>query len=159
MRVKSLILGAVILLSVSSNFASADELAKTNMAVIDIPRVLQASPEVKALKLEQEKNIQSLMETIEKAKKEIATATDKKKADSLNEKYVKELAQKKAAMEKAYEQKLISIEDSIQKTIDEQGKAEGYDIIFSKNSVLYGGTDITDGIIKKLNNTATANKK
>ena len=60
----------------------------------------------------------------------------------------KELAAKKAAMDKNYATKLSAIDDSISKQIEAQAKAGGYDIVLAKGAVLYGGSDITEAVKK-----------
>ena len=53
-------------------------------------------------------------------------------------------------MDKDYANKLKEIDDSISKQINEQAKAKGYDLVLSKNMVLYGGQDITAELIKTI---------
>ena len=53
-------------------------------------------------------------------------------------------------MDKDYANKLKAIDDSISKQITEQAKLKGYDLVLSKNMVLYGGKDITAELVKTL---------
>ena len=129
-----------------SNFAFSDVPSK--IAVVDVPQVVNSSSQVQALKKEQQAKTKDIVVFVEKARKEVAATTDVKKKQALEEKYSKELASKKAAMDKNYAAKLKTIDDSISKQIEIQAKAGGYDIVLAKGIVLYGGIDITDSVKK-----------
>lgn len=128
------------------NFAMSDVPSK--IAVVDVTSVVNASSQVKALKKEHEAKTKEIVSFIEKARKDIAATTDVKKKQALEDKYNKELASKKAAMDKNYATKLTAIDDSISKQIEAQAKAGGYDIVLAKGAVLYGGSDITEAVKK-----------
>lgn len=128
------------------NFAMSDVPSK--IAVVDVTSVVNASSQVKALKKEHEAKTKEIFTFIEKARKDVAATTDVKKKQTLEEKYNKELASKKAAMDKNYATKLTAIDDSISKQIEAQAKAGGYDIVLAKGAVLYGGSDITEAVKK-----------
>lgn len=130
----------------ANNFALSD--MPTKIAIVDVPQVVNASAQVVALKKDQEKKANELVSFIEKARKDVASATDVKKKQTLEEKYSKELLSKKDAMEKAYALKLAEIDKSISKQIETQAKNNGYDIVLAKSVVLYGGEDITEAIKK-----------
>ena len=119
-----------------------------SIAVVDVQKVVASSSQVAALKKEQETKAKSLIEFIEKARKDVAATTDTKKKAALEEKYTKELNNKKEAIDKAYAEKLKTIDNNITKQIETTAKNGGYSIILAKGVVLYGGTDITDQVIK-----------
>lgn len=121
-----------------------------NVAIVDIPKIVSSSPQVAALKKEQETKAKELVTFVEKARKDIAATTDTKKKQALEEKYNKELSTKKAAIDKTYAQKLADIDTNISKKIENIAKAEGYNMVVAKGIVLYGGIDITDKVISAL---------
>lgn len=129
-----------------SNFAMSDVPSK--IAVVDVQEVVNSSPQVQALKKEQQAKMKEVVSFVEKARKEVAATTDVKKKQALEEKYNKELNTKKTAMDKNYADKLTAIDSSISKQIEAQAKAGGYDIVLAKGVVLYGGSDITDAVKK-----------
>lgn len=129
-----------------NNFAMSDVPSK--IAVVDVPQVVAASSQVKALKKEQEAKAKELVAFVEKARKDVAATTDVKKKQALEEKYNKELNSKKVAMDKNYASKLKTIDNTISSKITEQAKTGGYDLVLAKGVVLYGGTDITDAVKK-----------
>lgn len=128
------------------NFAISDVPSK--IAVVDVASVVASSSQVKALKKEQEAKTKEIVSFIEKARKDVAATTDVKKKQALEDKYNKELASKKAAMDKNYAAKLTAIDSTISKQIEAQAKAAGYDIVLAKGAVLYGGSDITEAVKK-----------
>ena len=106
------------------------------------------SNQIKALKKEQEAKKKEIAQFIKKAGEEIKKQPDLAKKKALAEKYDKELASKQAANAKAYKTKADAADKNISDTIANQAKAQGYNFVFAKGVVLYGGDDITESILK-----------
>ena len=124
--------------------ASAEGLG---VAIVDVPQVVAASSEVQKLKKEQQTKAEEIVKFIEKARKDVASITDADKKKAAEEKYTKELQDKKTKMDAEYATKLKAIDASISKKIEEQAILKGYDVVLSKGIVLYGGKDITNEVI------------
>lgn len=137
----------VIGLSVN-NFAMSDVPPNFKIAVVDVSKVVNSSSQVAALKKEQQAKAQDIVNFVDKARKEVAATTDAKKKKTLEDKYNKELNAKKEAMDKNYAAKLNAIDNTIASKITDQAKAGSYDLVLAKGVVLYGGSDITDAVIK-----------
>lgn len=129
-----------------NNIAVSDVTSK--IATVDVADVVNSSGQVQALKKEQQAKAKEIMTFVEKARKDVASTTDTKKKQALEDKYNKELSNKKQAMDKNYATKLEAIDKSISAQIASQAKLGGYDIVLAKGVVLYGGTDITDDVKK-----------
>ena len=142
------ILTALVIGFISNSAVYSEGTGK--IAVVDVPQVVSASAQVKALKKEQETKLKELQTFIEKARKDVAATTDPKKKQSLEEKYNKELKTKQEAIGKNYTQKLSAIDNSISTQISNYAKLQGYDIVIAKGVVLYGGVDITDAVSKTI---------
>ena len=147
---KKSFLALSIILGLSLNSALA-----TEVACVDVQKVVNESKQVQALKKEQETKAKEMMKLVEKARKEIAATSDVKKKQSLEEKYNKELLAKKEKSDKDYSEKLKNIETSISNVIAQEAKTKGYDLVITKSNVLYTNKDITNDII---NAVATAEK-
>ena len=127
------------------NIASA---ADFNVAIVDVPQVVSASKQVQNLKKEQQLKAEEIIKFIEKARKDVADITDANKKKAAEEKYTKELQQKREKIESDYALKLKQIDTSISQQIEAQARAKGYDLVLSKGIVLFGGDDITADVIK-----------
>ena len=130
----------------TSNYAISDIPSNFKVAVVNVPKLVESSAQVKALKEQNTKNIQELAKFGETAQNAIAKEKDPKKQKALKEKYQKEFQTKRSAMTKTYENKLIEIDKNISNIITTQAKAKGYNLVLAKSAVLVGGTDITDEI-------------
>ena len=151
---KKRIIALSLLLGLTSNMAFS-----TEVACVDVQKVVTSSPAVQALKKEQEKKAKEIITFVEKARKDVAAAKDEKKKIDLEEKYNKELLAKKEKMDKEYATKLKTIEDSISDSIAAQAKELGYDMVVAKTLVLYGGNDITEQVIKAQKQTKSKTRK
>ena len=150
---KTKLLAAAIAMGISLNAAMA-----TEVAFVDVQRVVDSSAQVQALKKEQQAKAKDMVTFIEKARKDVAAVTDKDKKQALEQKYNKELAAKKEKMDKEYATKLQSIESYISNIVNNQAKLKGYDMVLSKGVVLYGTTDITEDVIKAVQTADKAQK-
>ena len=139
-------ISVAFILGLSLNNIAMSDIASTRIAVIDVQQVVDASSKVQALKKDQQAKAKELTAFIEKARKDVAATTDVKKKKTLEEKYTKELNNKRLAMEKAYVQKLAETDAAISSEIANVAKANNYDMVISKSVVLYGGADITDAV-------------
>lgn len=140
---KKKLIGLGLLFGLTFNYAIA-----TEVAIVDVQKIVQSSKQVQSLKNEQKLKAKELMSFVENARKDVASVSDTNKKQNLEAKYNKELNAKKEKMEKDYATKLKNIENSIADVVAQQAKAKGYDIVITKNIVIYGGADITDDVIK-----------
>lgn len=125
-----------------NNFAMSD--VNSKIAVVDVSMLVNSSPQVAALKKEQEAKTKEIVAFVDKARKEVAAVQDANKKQALENKYNKELQAKKEAMDKNYALKLRSIEKTISSQITNKAKTGNYDLVLAKSVVLYGGVDITE---------------
>ncbi|MBQ8168213.1 OmpH family outer membrane protein [bacterium] len=143
MKKSLVILGIIAVLSFNCAFA-------TEVACVDVQKVVNSSKQVQDLKKAQEAKAKEFVKFVENARKEIAAVSDVKKKQSLEEKYNKELISKKEKSDKEYNAKLKSIESSISNVIAQEAKNKGYDMVVTKGTVLYSNNDITQDIISAI---------
>ena len=130
----------------SNNMAISDVPSNFRVAVVDVAKIISSSQQVKALKEEQLENKSELELFVKNARADVDKQTNAVKKKQLTEKYDRELNAKRKNMQSLYNQKLQKIESQINTVIAQRARVEGYSLILSKSSVLFGGTDITDSI-------------
>ncbi len=113
------------------------------IAVVDLQQLISNSNEVKKLKAEQEKKMQTMQSTLEKARVEMSKETDKDKLAAIEEKYRNDINSQKTAMEQEYNTKFNEIDKNIRNAVIEKARAMNYNLVLPKNIVLLGGDDIT----------------
>ena len=98
------------------------------------------------MKTEQEKQIQNMQSTINKARVEISKEKDPAKIAVLEEKYRNEINNQKLALDESYNKKLSAIDSKIKTAVVEKARSMHYNLVLPKNTVLFGGDDITDQV-------------
>lgn len=140
---KSLLLG-VLLISACQAFAD------DKIAVVDLQQLVSNSGQVKLLKQEHSKKMAELDKIIVNARGEIANEKDQAKILLLEDKYMKEFNTKKESLERDYNNRLSNIEKNIKTEISKKAQKDGYDYVFAKSVVLYGGKDITGELVNNI---------
>lgn len=149
---KNKILATLIVISAFIAGYSINSIAISNttpeykIAVVDIATILKNSKEINALKLEQEKQMQNMQATIDKAKAEISKEQDPAKIAQLEEKYRNEINKQKLALDTSYNNKLTAIDNKIKTAVVEKARSMNYNMVLPKNTVLFGGDDITEQV-------------
>lgn len=118
------------------------------VAVVDVPVLISKSSEVNALKAEQQKKLDQMKVTIEKAQSEISKEKDPQKVEQLEEKYRNEINNQKLALDEEYNAKLKVIDANIKNLIIAKAKDLQYNLVLPKSIVLSGGDDITSEVAK-----------
>ena len=126
----------------------AEELSTCKIGIVDIKKVVANSSEAKSIQTEQKKKIDELTRFIEKARLSVDKEKDPEKQKELEEKFTKELNEKRTAIDSEYAKKLSLAEQDIRNIIETTAKDKGYTIVIMKSVVLYGGEDITDEVAK-----------
>lgn len=149
---KKKIFGALIVITAFvagysiNNIAVSGTNPDYKVAIVDIQKIVSNSSEIKALKTDQEKQVQAMQATIDKARTEISKEKDPAKIAQLEEKYRNEINQQKLALDTSYNSKLTAIDNKIKTAVIEKARSMNYNIVLPKNTVLYGGDDITDQV-------------
>lgn len=151
---KILTVTAVVAAFSVCNMANAIDLAKEgkgfSVAVVDIPLVVQKSPQITALRTERQNKLTDLETFVTNARKDVAAQKTDDAKKALEDKYNKELNERKDAIDADFAKKLTAIDNDITTLIRIKAKKLGYDLTLVKGSVIDGGSDITNEIIKEL---------
>lgn len=149
---KKIIIGAIIAGAFIGGY-SINSIAVSNtnpdykVAVVDIAEVIANSAEIKTIKAEQEKQVLAMQSTIDKARQDITKEKDPAKIAQLEEKYRKQINDQKLALDTEYNKKLTAIDSKIKTAVVEKARSMNYNIVLPKNTVLFGGDDITDQVV------------
>lgn len=134
-----------------NNIAVSNTNSEYRVAIVDVQKIVSNSSEITTLKAEQEKQIQNLEKTINKAREEISKEKNPDKIAQLEEKYRNEINKQKLAIDTSYSSKLTAIDNKIKTAIVEKARSMNYNIVLPKNTVLFGGDDITEQVSSIIN--------
>jgi outer membrane protein len=130
--------------------ASSTSSSNSKIAVVDIQSLVSQTPSVLALREERKNQIAGLQQWINGANAEINQIADQAAKTALFQKYQLELNQRQQSMQSEYAQKVQSIDAELSKLIADEAKNSGFDYVFAKGIVVFGGTDITENVAKLL---------
>lgn len=151
MKKQIIILSSAVVISLVmgysiNNIAISKAQPEYKIATVDIQKIVANSTEIKSLKAEQEKQMQNMQSTIDKAQTEISKEQDPVKIAQLEEKYRNEINNQKLALDTSYNTKVKAIDSKIKTAVVEKARSMNYNIVLPKNTVLFGGDDITDEV-------------
>ena len=121
------------------------------IATIDVVTIARGSNEVMALRAYEDKERQALNAYMQKAKTEITKEKDKAKQATLQKKYVQSYKAKQNNIQAQIAKKSNAIDKKIYESIKKYADTQGYNLVFSKSALIYGGEDISGEIIKIIN--------
>lgn len=122
-------------------------------AIVNIDQVVAASSDVAELRAQRQNAISEMQKFADEANADIDKQTDSKKKEELRKKYSDELVAKQQQEQMEYAKRLQEIDEQITSLIKEIAKKEGYSLVLNKAVVVTGGTDITETILRRLNET------
>ncbi len=118
------------------------------IAVVDLNKVVEASPQVKAIKAAQEAKSKEIANFVKNAQADVNKQKDEKAKKAAADKYEKQFASKREANMKDYAAKIKAADKSITEQIGKKATEMGYTMVLPKSSVVYGGDDITAEVLK-----------
>ena len=140
LAVAAIFVVSVFIMGANSMTGQASAAPASSIAVVDMDRIAAQSTDYS----DAEKKIQaSQAQAEEDFKKNGATLSDEEK-QRYEQQLVERLKKERNDIASAWELKLTG---AIKKTAD----AKGYTAVLPRNVVLFGGSDITDDVIKNLN--------
>ena len=149
-KISQLVLTVALVASLTTPSKAVD----IKVATINSNKIIQSYP--KAQKLMQDlakaeadlnKKIVEKKAALEKAKNENKTQTE---LQMMAEQMRLEIEPEAKKLEADSNKRSEEIETSIKQAIDAVAKENKYDLILTEEAVLYGGTDVTDLVLKKL---------
>lgn len=120
------------------------------VAVVDVQALIQKSSQVNTLKANQDKKLEEMKATVDKARQDISKETDPVKIAQLEEKYRNDINNQKLNLDNEYNLKLKEIDANIKSIVIQKAKEMKYNLVLPKNIVLFGGDDITSEVAKQV---------
>lgn len=132
--------GSVVALALtqSGNLGIASA-ASSNVGVVDYNQVMSQHPQVQSASSEMQQAIQDAQKDFEEKS---ANMNDQEKRDYYTQTQQR-LQQKQQELMEPITQ---SVEDSVKKIAEQKGLS----VVLDKNAVIYGGTDITQDVVKQV---------
>lgn len=129
-----------------NNFAFSDA-SVPKIACVNVGQLLAASKTLKVAEDAKVKSTKDMLAWYDTASADINKQTTKETRAAAVKKYEAQLTQKKKAIKDAYAKKVNEVDKQLDTVITQKAQALGYTIVFRKDAVLYGGTDITSQIL------------
>lgn len=139
------------LLLVLSFMSCSFAMAKDNYGFIDLPYILNkytVSANVNSVIKQRENEIQKLLKD---ANTKMASAKDETTKKTIEANAKKQIQPKLDSLATYRKQQNAKIETAINTAISKVAKANNYALILSGNSVVYGATNISDLVVRELN--------
>lgn len=165
---KKTLLALVAGLLLAAPLTAPAHAADMKVAVIDVQQILQRSSLWKALQNAQQtvaelekslveqrnglmKKLQDLQQQVQEGKMtQDQFTTEQRKAEDEMRAKVKQAQDSLEAKKKQITEMKDKLEKNVKDTVEKIAHDKGFDMVISKQLVLFGGTDITEDIIKSL---------
>ncbi|MBM3275913.1 MAG: OmpH family outer membrane protein [Candidatus Sericytochromatia bacterium] len=146
----ALSLAAALILAPEASASTANPLGK-----VDTKRLFEQYREAQLSQSEFKKKAESYQRKFMNRNQELQDAQregkTKAEIEKMTKRYEAELRPEKEAVEKLDKELSAKLKRQIETAIQDVAKAKGYSVVVDKQVVLFGGEDITDEVLKKLN--------
>ena len=129
-----------------NNIAFSDVQAP-KVAYVNVGKLLSASKVLKSAEETRAKQTKDMLKWYDTASADIKKQSTAAGKQALIKKYEAQLTQKKKTIRDNYAKKVGQVDDQLSEAVNQKAKAMGYDLVFRKDSLLFGGTDITASVL------------
>ena len=129
-----------------SHFTQTEPVIKYGF--VDVNKVVAASKAVEKANKERAAEKKKIIKFIEESANKMNKEEDEKKREVMKNQFDLDLTAKKSEMNKSYGEKLMKINNDINAELIKIAKDKDYQLILTKDAVLYGGDDLTQDLIK-----------
>jgi len=130
---------------------AAQVFAKQSVGVVDMAKILTESRKAQEVTGDIKSQQDEIQQMITEARNKISSATSEEQKKDLDKMYTDKIQQKNISIKSEYDQKVTDLRNSIAITVEKVAKHKKMDLIFSKDDLVYGGQDITNEVISRLN--------
>lgn len=120
------------------------------IAVVNISKIIEKSEKIKEIRADNNKKLDELEAFIEESRKKIQQEKNKEKKEQLINQYQDIARQKEDIIKQNYNAKIKEADNEISEIVQKIAKSHKINAVLLQSSVLQGGIDITDEVLKKL---------
>ena len=148
--------GLVVLVAVAASVISslvtykAIAADKMKFAVVDVRRVVFSAKDIAALNAERQAQVDELKKMADEANIKITAEEDPAAKKALSESALATINTKKDTFDKIHASGLQAADKRINDVINSVAEKEGLDVVFAKEMLVKGGTDITDAVVEQV---------
>ncbi len=139
------------LLIISCMFCCQKVIAAEKFGVVNLTNVMNEYNYAKNIHSKIQSQENDIDKFVQNAQLKMKNAKSKEEAKQIEEASKKELAVKIENLKKYSDNELKKIQTNINDAVKQVGKIEGYNLILTDSSVIYGATDISAKVINQLN--------
>lgn len=129
------------------NNVAFSDVAGKKVGYVNVPKLLSSSKALKAAQDQEVKSTKEMLKWYDTVMADIQKQSTKEGKEALIKKYEPQLTQKKKTIKDTYAKKVGEVDKQLDAAITQKAKELGYDLVFRKDSMLYGGDDITASIL------------
>lgn len=133
--------------------AQALELTNQNVGFIDVNYIVNNSKQTQALKQKQDTLTVELQKFGITEKEKMMNSKTSLNKQELEKDLIKKVSLKKEDLEKEYRENFISVQQKIKTAVATVEKQKHIDLVFTKDSLVSGGVDLTKDVIEVLDST------
>ena len=137
-------------LGIGINNIAMSDIDKAKVAYVDIDKLIAASQTIKQATLARENQTKEMLKWYDSVSGEIQKQQTKEARQALIKKYEAQLTQKKKSIKEAYLKEISKVDKQMNLAITQKSKELGYDLVFKKDALLYGGEDITSHVLQNV---------
>jgi len=150
------LISALICLAVIISFSSTAMASK--LGIVDLGKVIENYSEAQEVTADLKVKEKELQQFVLDAQKQIKAAKTPVEKNNLEKQLGEQFNIKKNAFAKQQAEKWQEIEDDVFEKIKKISKSKKFDMVLNKQSVIVGGNEITDQVVKELNSDAKKQK-
>lgn len=139
------------ILGLSCIFCSQQVMAAEKYGFVNLTNVMNQYNYAKNVHAKIQTQENEIDKFVQNAQQKMKNAKSNDEAKQIEESSKKELGLKIENLKKYSDSELVKIQTNINEAVKQVGKLEGYSLILTDSSVLYGATDISTKVINQLN--------
>jgi Skp family chaperone for outer membrane proteins len=133
--------------------SQAVELTSQNVGFIDVNYIVNNSKETQALKQKQDALTVELQKYGITEKEKMMNAKSSLNKQDMEKELIKKVSVKKDDLEKQYRDNFIAVQQKIKTAVNSVEKKKHIDLVFTKDSLVSGGVDITKDVMEILDSS------